>query len=123
MLVIATLVAVGLLSVVHVVVGRLRFLDQNPEVWKSVAGGVGITYAFLVLLPKLAAAQDVLEEATGAGPYAFLQHHSYLLALVGFLTYYGTDIAMENVLVLPMRRPFRVKGSPVFSLETRRRRS
>ncbi len=107
MFVIATLVAVGLLSAVHVVVGRLRFLDKNPEVWKSVAGGVGIGYAFLVLLPKLAAAQDVLQEATGTGLYSFLQHHSYLLALVGLLTYYGTDVAMENVLVLPDSRALR----------------
>ena len=57
MFVAATLVAASALALVHVYVGKLRFLDKNPGMWKSAAGGVGIAYAFLVLLPKLAIAQ------------------------------------------------------------------
>jgi hypothetical protein len=104
MLLLATLVAAGLLSLVHLFVGQVRFLDRSPGVWKSVAGGVGIAYTFLVLLPKLAAAQEVLEAATESGLYGFLVHHSYLLALTGLVLYYGMDAAVENALVQSDRR-------------------
>ncbi len=104
MLLVATLIAAVLLSLVHVFVGKLYFLGKHPEIWKSAAGGVGISYTFLVLLPKLAAAQTLLERVTESGPYGFLVHHSYLVALAGLVIYYGLDAAAENVLVQPNRR-------------------
>ena len=63
MFVAATLVAASALALAHIYVGKLRFLDKNPGIWKSAAGGVGIAYAFLVLLPKLASAQSALQGA------------------------------------------------------------
>ena len=108
MYLVATLVGTGVLSLVHIFVGQLHFLDKNPGIWKSVAGGVGITYIFLVLLPKIAAAQTVLERASESGFYGFLVHHSYLVALAGLVIYYGMDAAVENVLVQPVRRTGRL---------------
>jgi hypothetical protein len=100
----ATLVAAGLLSLVHICVGQLRFLDRNPGLWKSAAGGTGVSYAFLVLLPKLADAQTALDRVTESGMFGFLAHHSYLVALIGLVVYYGIDAAVENILVSPDRR-------------------
>ena len=109
MFLVATLiVVVGLLSLVHIFVGKLRFLERSPDIWKSVAAGVGITYAFLVLLPKIARAQPALQAAVGSGLLGFLQHHSYLVALTGLVFYYGMDVAVENLLVLPHRRATRM---------------
>ncbi len=95
------LLAAGVLSAVHLLVGKLPFLDARSSIWKSVAGGIGISYAFLVLLPKLASAQIVLRAAADGGVYGFLEHHAYLVALAGLSLYYGLDIAAEDVL----RRP------------------
>lgn len=107
MLTVATLIAAGSFALVHISVARLRFLDNNPGRWMSAAGGVGIAYAFLVLLPKLAAAQYALQQAPERGLYGFLVHHSYLMALLGLTLYYGMDAAVENVLVRPDRRALR----------------
>jgi hypothetical protein len=51
MFLVATFVAVSALVLVHIFVGKLRFLNTNPGAWTSAAAGVGIAYAFLVLLP------------------------------------------------------------------------
>ena len=103
----ASLVFTCILALVHVFVGRTRILDKNPDVWKSAAGGVGIAYAFLVLLPKIGNAQPILQKATDPGIYGFFEHHSYLVALLGLVLYYGLDIAVETLLVLPQRRALR----------------
>lgn len=101
------LLAAGVLSAVHLLVGKLPFLDARSSIWKSVAGGIGISYAFLVLLPKLASAQIVLRAAADGGVYGFLEHHAYLVALAGLSLYYGLDIAAEDVLRRPERRGWR----------------
>jgi hypothetical protein len=107
MFLVATFVAASALVLVHIFIGKLRFLNTNPGAWTSAAAGVGIAYAFLVLLPKLAAAQSALQAASELGWYGFLVHHSYLVALVGLIIYYGMDVAVENVLVLPDNRVWR----------------
>ena len=60
MILAATSLATLLLALVHIFVGKLRFLKEDPAAWNSAAAGIGIAYAFLVLLPKLAAAQGTL---------------------------------------------------------------
>jgi len=101
------LLAAGVLSAAHLLVGRLPFLDARPAGWKSVAGGIGISYAFLVLLPKLASAQVVLRAAADGGVYGFLEHHAYLVALAGLSLYYGLDIAVEDLRLRPEKRGWR----------------
>ncbi len=89
-----SLVAVGLLSLVHVFVGRPRALWRHPRsAWLSAAGGAAAAYVFVYLLPKLAAKQAILMAATDGGIYGFLEHHAYLVALAGFLCYYGVGRA------------------------------
>ena len=90
-----TLAAAVLLSLVHVFVGKFRFLSRNVVIWNSVAGGIGISYAFLVLLPKIAAAQPALQAAADVGILGYLNHHAYLVALAGLVFYYGMDAAVS----------------------------
>lgn len=90
-LVIASLVAAMGLAVVHIFGGKLRFLDGVPRSrWLSLAGGVSVAYVFLHLLPELGEQQEVLREAAGEG-LGFLEHHVYLLALIGLAVFYGLD--------------------------------
>lgn len=104
MFLVVSLAAVCVLCVIHVIVGRLRLLDQRPDIWKPLASGIGIAYAFLVLLPKLAAAQPKLEKATDTGIYGFLEHHSYLVALLGLVLYYGLDRTVDTLMLIPYKR-------------------
>lgn len=103
----ATIFATTLLALVHVFVGKLRFLKEDLAAWNSAAAGIGISYAFLVLLPKLAAAQGTLETVSESSIYGFLAHHAYFVALSGLVFYYVMDVAVERVLVLPERRAWR----------------
>jgi hypothetical protein len=87
----ASLAAVALLAVVHVVTPALRFLEGTPRsIWLSLAGGVSVAYVFVHLLPELAAGQETVGEAVGAGA-AFAERHVYLIALAGLAVFYGLD--------------------------------
>ena len=79
--------SVALLVLVHLFVTRLHFLDR--ERWRSVAAGVAISYVFLDILPHLAAKQKVLSINVQGGVGGFIEHHSYLLALMGFAAFLG----------------------------------
>lgn len=105
-----SLVAIIALALVHVFVGRLRILEGTPRsAWLSIAGGVSVAYVFVHLLPELNEAQVALEGAL-AEELAFLEHHVYLLALVGLALFYG----LERAAVTARRRP-RPAGEKVAS--------
>ncbi len=87
------LLAAASLAVAHVVADQLRFLSGTPRSrWLSIAGGVSVAYVFLHLLPELGAGQEVVAEAAGEA-LAFLEHHVYLIALLGLAIFYGLDRA------------------------------
>jgi len=92
--------AVCLLAAVHIFAGSKILAKIRPSYCKSFGAGVGTAYAFLVLLPKLASSQNVLEAYTASGIFGFLIHHSYIVALLGLIIYYGFDQAAES---LPLR--------------------
>ncbi len=88
------------LAVVHLVAGRLRFLEGIPRSrWLSLAGGVSIAYVFIHVFPELASVQETLRRAAGAS-LAFLEHHAYLVALAGLAIFYG----LERVVKTAQRR-------------------
>jgi putative ABC transport system ATP-binding protein len=61
----------------------MRFLDITPRSrWLSAAGGVSVAYVFVHILPDLAASEETLRKAAGES-LGFLEHHVYLLALLG----------------------------------------
>lgn len=75
----------------HILGGRLRFLDRVPRRGLlSVAGGVSVAYVFVHLLPELAAAQEAVADSL-TGPLAGVDAHVYLVALLGLVVFYGLE--------------------------------
>ncbi len=88
-----SLLVAAALAVAHLVAGKLRFLGGIPRsIWLSMAGGVSVAYVFVHLVPDLAEGQEALAEALGEGP-TFIEHHIYLLTLVGLAVFYGLERA------------------------------
>jgi len=79
------------LALVHIFVGRTQWLSRiSPCRWMSVAGGVSIAYIFLDIFPELEHAQSEVEHLDRFW-INYLEHHVYLLALVGLATFYGLE--------------------------------
>jgi hypothetical protein len=77
------------LAIVHLYSGKLRFLDEIPRSrWLSMASGVSVAYVFIHLLPDLHLRQ---ESITKTGILGFVEHHVYLLALLGLAVFYGLE--------------------------------
>lgn len=91
-----SLAAAAGLALVHLLAGRLRFLDVVPRSrWLSFGGGISVAYVFVHLLPELGEAQRVV--ARGAGPLlARLDHHVYVLAAAGLTLFYGLERAANE---------------------------
>ena len=92
------LVAALVLAAVHLFSARLRFLDGVPRsAWLSAFAGISVAYVFIHLVPELAEGQEAIEgrgEATGereAPLLGFLEHHVYLVALLGLVVFYGVE--------------------------------
>lgn len=82
--------AIGL-ALVHIYAGKLRFLDRTPRsIWLSVASGVSVAYVFVHILPDLSEAQETVSQQAEE-KLAFLEHHVYLLALLGLALFYGLE--------------------------------
>ena len=81
--------------IVHLFVGRLRFLDRTPRSrWLSFAGGVAVSYVFLHVLPDLGARSAEFSRETGLRP-AGAESLVYSLALIGLATFYGLERALK----------------------------
>ncbi|WP_243470281.1 ZIP family metal transporter [Vreelandella lionensis] len=77
------------LAIVHLVAGNIRFLQAWPRsAWLSFAGGISVSYVFVHVFPELEEAQEAIG---GQGAVAFLEHHAYLIALVGLTLFYGLE--------------------------------
>jgi len=85
------LVAAGLLALVHLFGGQLRFLQVQPRsTWLSLGGGISVAYVFLHLLPELQQHQRTLAQAASPA-LTSLRHHAYLIALLGLAVFYGLE--------------------------------
>ncbi|GHA72008.1 hypothetical protein [Pontibacter akesuensis] len=81
------------LALIHFFGTRLRFLEGLPRsVWLSLAGGVSVAYVFLHLFPEFSEGQAHIKEFGGLG--GFLEHHVYLMALIGLAFFYGLERAV-----------------------------
>jgi hypothetical protein len=79
------------LALIHLFAGKLRFLEATPRsIWLSFASGVSVAYVFVHILPELSKAQETVTGAVGEA-LAFLEHHVYLLALLGLAVFYGLE--------------------------------
>lgn len=84
------------LILLHVFADRFRFLEGIPRSrWLSIAGGVSIAYVFLHLLPEVTAADRTIRDASGSLP-EWIDHHAFLVALVGVTVFYGLERAVRR---------------------------
>lgn len=78
-----------ILAAVHFFASQNQF---SSWIWQgrflSFASGISFAYIFVELLPALAKGQPILKE-TFQGTISWLDKHSYIIALLGFLFYYG----------------------------------
>ena len=82
-------IAIGF-ALIHLFSVKLRFVKFPRSRWLSGAGGVSVAYVFVHILPELSEHQAVLEEAE-KGVVSYLEHHVYLLALLGLTVFYGLE--------------------------------
>lgn len=80
------------LACIHLFAARLTWLDVIPRSrWLSAAGGISVAYVFVHILPELAHGQERLLAAR-LGPFlGSLEHHIFLLALLGLSVFYGLE--------------------------------
>ncbi len=85
------LIALIVLALIHLFANRAKVLGW---VWHgqflSFAAGISLAYIFVDLLPSLARGEPVLKRTFG-DVLPFLELHTYLIALVGILFYYGIE--------------------------------
>ncbi|MBD0264876.1 MAG: hypothetical protein ICV78_19765 [Tolypothrix sp. Co-bin9] len=87
---ISALCAIGL-AIIHIFSGKLHFLKTTQRrYWLSFGSGVSVAYVFVHILPELSKAQVTLQSTLDIG-LAFLEHHVYLVALLGLAVFYGLD--------------------------------
>jgi hypothetical protein len=84
------------LAAVHVVVARFCITEGGPRTrFLSVAGGVSVAYVFVHILPELQAGATTLEEQTAVVSAVF-ERHIYLVALLGFVVFYGLERFVQH---------------------------
>lgn len=94
------------LGLVHIFADRIRRLCHIPPCWwMSIAGGVSTAYIFLDVFPELGESQLELEPVIGP-LFGYLEHHVYLLALVGLGLFYG----LEKLAVRSRRHRHKMQG-------------
>ncbi len=84
------------LALLHLFGSRLSFLSGLPRsVWLSVAGGVSVAYVFLHLFPELGEGQEHIQRNMETADFlrtaTYLEHHIYLVALIGLAVFYGLE--------------------------------
>lgn len=86
--------ALAFLAFLHLIAGRLRFLDVVPRSrWLSAAGGISVAYVVVHLLPELAEGQESVE---AGGALGFIEDHVYIVALLGLAVFYGVELASRQ---------------------------
>lgn len=87
---IESLIVILMLALVHMFVKELRRIQVGPRnALLSAGAGASLAYVLMRILPKLAEKQDDLISSADAGLRGFLEHHAYLVAMIGLVVYYG----------------------------------
>jgi hypothetical protein len=84
------------LGLLHIYAGRLGWIEQVPKRhWLSFGAGVSIAYVFVDVLPILSAGQAILAE-TAITIGKRLEHHVYLVALLGLVAFYSLELLAKR---------------------------
>lgn len=87
---VVTLFAATLLAVIHILAGRVHSIGVLPgRAWLSAGGGAAVAYVFVHILPELGRGHRIVGERALLG--AFLDRYIYVVALVGFVIFYGLE--------------------------------
>ncbi len=87
-----SLIVVLILASVHIFVKELRRVPAVSRNALLAAGaGASLAYVLMRILPKLADKQESLMASVDTGVRGFLEHHAYLVAMLGLVVYYGTS--------------------------------
>ena len=85
-----SLIVVLILASVHILVKGLRRIQADRRnALLSAGAGASLSYVLMRILPKLADKQADLVSSVDTGIRGFLEHHAYLVAMVGLVVYYG----------------------------------
>ncbi len=95
-----TFILVLILSVSHLMVGKIKIVNRYQNILISFAGGISISYIFLTILPKLAKSEKLFFSSDDVGFLIFLEHNSYLLALIGLLIFFFSDQLVQYLFAL-----------------------
>ncbi|MBD2070153.1 hypothetical protein H6F93_22005 [Leptolyngbya sp. FACHB-671] len=87
------------LSLVHLFARNIRSFNTIPRSrWLSFSSGISVAYVFVHILPDLSEAQETirqtLDETSVNQSLLFLEHHIYLMALLGISVFYGLERAV-----------------------------
>jgi zinc transporter ZupT len=87
------------LSLVHLFARNIRSFNTIPRSrWLSFSSGVSVAYVFVHILPDLSKAQETIRQTLDETPVnqslLFLEHHIYLMALLGISVFYGLERAV-----------------------------
>jgi hypothetical protein len=83
--------SIMLFALIHLFAEKVRRYSKKYQgKMLSFGSGVAISYVFVDLMPKLAL-QDSAVKAILKQFFPYLEHHVYLLALIGFLVFYLVD--------------------------------
>lgn len=87
---IVTLLTAATLAVVHILAGRVHSIGILPgRTWLSAGGGAAVAYVFVHILPELGRSHRIVGEPAMFG--GVLDQHIYLVALAGFVLFYGLE--------------------------------
>ena len=89
-------VGVVLIATVHLLAGKMHFLDRRDGRWLDFLAGIAVAYVFVDILPHLASKQEKFAKLDDRGINGLLQHHIHILALAGFLIYLGVILSEEG---------------------------
>lgn len=82
------------LAFVHVIASRFKFLKRSPRSrWLSFSGGVSVAYVFIHILPDLSEAQSEFQATVDL--LSAIEHHVYVVALLGMVAFYGLERAAK----------------------------
>ncbi|MBA2726731.1 MAG: hypothetical protein H0U49_00970 [Parachlamydiaceae bacterium] len=86
-----SLIAVIIFSLVHLFADRARQLNFNLQShFLSTGSGIALAYIFIDLLPKLSKNESAVS-GTLKKIFPYLEHHVYVMALLGFLLFFAVD--------------------------------
>lgn len=80
-----------LLAAIHFWADHIHFSKIPRSKWLSAAGGVSIAFIFVHVLPELNDWQEEFAQTTTSKIALFLDHHLYLVAMLGLVVFYGLE--------------------------------